>query len=103
MEIFKNTNIDFLGKKWLFIAFSLVVTAAGLASLVAKGGPRYGIDFKGGAEMRVRFKNDPPVDEIRKALAGKISGEVSIQPILRENELLIGTEIADESKLNANR
>ena len=48
MELFKNTNFDFLGKKWPFIIASLVLTAAGLISLAMKGGPRYGIDFKGG-------------------------------------------------------
>ncbi|MEP7352362.1 MAG: protein translocase subunit SecF [Acidobacteriota bacterium] len=109
MELFRNTNIDFLGKKWIFIAFSIVVTVVGVASLVKKGGPKYGIDFKGGVELRVRFKNDPPVDKIRAALAGKIPGEVEIQPVLDATgrgaapELLIGTEISDETRLNVNR
>ena len=47
MELFKNTNFDFLGKKWTFIGASLVLTVAGLASLAIKGGSKYGIDFKG--------------------------------------------------------
>ena len=29
MELFKNTNFDFLGKKWPFIIASLVLTVAG--------------------------------------------------------------------------
>jgi len=41
MEIFKQTNFDFLGKKWPFIIASLILTAAGLASLAIKGGPKY--------------------------------------------------------------
>ena len=49
MELFRNTNYDFLGKKWPFIILSLILTAAGLVSLALKGGPRYGIDFEGGA------------------------------------------------------
>ena len=55
MELFKNTNFDFLGKKWPFIFLSLALTAAGLISLAVRGGPRYGIDFRGGALMTVRF------------------------------------------------
>ncbi len=105
MELFKETHIDFLGKKWLFIGLSLVLTVAGLGSWIAKGGLAYGIDFKGGAEMRVRFQDNPPVDEIRKDLAQKIKGEISVQPVVNSGapELLIGTEIADETALNANR
>ena len=36
MELFHNTNFDFLGKKWAFIIASLVLTAAGLISLAVK-------------------------------------------------------------------
>ena len=54
MELFKSTNYDFLGKKWPFIIASLVLTGAGLISLAIHGGPSYGIDFKGGAEMKLK-------------------------------------------------
>ena len=40
MELFKNTNFDFLRYKWPFIGASLVLTAAGLISLAVKHGPR---------------------------------------------------------------
>jgi preprotein translocase subunit SecF len=105
MELFQNTNFDFLKWKWVFIGASLVLTAAGLASWISKGGLTYGIDFKGGAEMRVRFQSEPPVDQIRRELGGKIRGEISVQPVLGAGapELLIGTEITDEAALNANR
>src|SRR4051812_45816974 len=105
MQLFKDTNFDFLGLKWPFIGASLLLTLAGFVSLGMKGGPAYGIDFKGGAEMRVRFQNDPPVDQIRKELGAKIKGEISVQPVLGEGgpELLIGTEITDEKLLNVER
>jgi len=72
MELFKNTNYDFLGKKWPFIILSLILTAAGLVSLAIKGGPRYGIDFRGGALVTVTFAQRPPVDKVRAALSGKL-------------------------------
>jgi len=105
MELFRETNFDFLKWKWPFIGASLVLTAVGLVSWAAKGGLTYGIDFKGGAEMRVRFQAEPPVDQIRTDLAQKIKGEISVQPVLGVGapELLIGTEIANEAALNANR
>ena len=34
MEFFHNVNIDFLGKKWYFLAFSLVFSVAGLISIL---------------------------------------------------------------------
>ena len=64
MELFGATNFDFLGKKWPFIIASLVLTAAGLVSLGLRGGPRYGIDFKGGTMTTVKFAQTPPVDKI---------------------------------------
>lgn len=103
MQIFKETNFDFLGKKWLFIGLSLVLTAVGLISLVAKGGPRYGIDFNGGALMYVKFANPPHADKIRTALSAKLSGEVTVQDLAGSDEMLIGTEIKSDQQLNAAR
>ncbi len=105
MEIFKNTNFDFLGNKWPFIIASLVLTAAGLVSLIVKGGPLYGIDFKGGALIRVKFASDPPDEKIRKALAATIPGDISVQRITSggANEVIIATDITSEEALNKNR
>jgi preprotein translocase subunit SecF len=103
MQIFKNTNFDFLGKKWPFIIGSLVLTVAGLGSLALKGGPRYGIDFRGGALMYVLFNQNPPVDRVRSVLSAKIPGEITVVNITGTNEVIIGTEISDERTLNANR
>ncbi len=103
MELFKNTNFDFLGKKWPFIGLSLLLTAVGLISLMVKGGPRYGIDFRGGALMYVKFAQEPPVEKIRSAVSAKIPGEVTVVNVSSSNEVEIGTEISEEKTLNANR
>lgn len=103
MQILQNTNFDFLGKKKPFIAVSVVLLLAGIASLIAKGGPRYGIDFKGGTLMYIKFAQAPSEDEIRRLLGSKIAGEISVQRIVGSNELMIGTEIAAERDLEAAR
>jgi preprotein translocase subunit SecF len=103
MELFKNTHFDFLGKKWPFIIASLILTAAGLASLAIRGGPNYGIDFKGGALLYLRFNQEPPVQKIRAALENKVQGEISVQQITGQPEVMVGTEIRNETELNANR
>ena len=103
MEIFKNTNFDFLGNKWPFIFASLVLTAAGLGSLLMKGGPRYGIDFNGGTSTSVTFATDPNEEEIRRVLSAKIPGEIVVQKIQGQNEVMIGSEVQDEKQLNTAR
>src|SRR5664279_1160969 len=107
MELFRKTNIDFLGKKWIFIGLSLVLTAAGFVSWIAKGGLKYGIDFTGGANITVKFAGPPPVDKIRSVISAKIPGEISVQEISgqnAENEVVIGTGLkSDEELQNARR
>src|SRR3954454_13187253 len=106
MELFKNTNFDFLGKKWPFIIASLVLTVAGLASIALHGGLKYGIDFKGGAIMTVKWAGPPPVEKIRAALSSKVRGEVVVQNVTDINDkdlVLISTELQEERLLNQNR
>jgi len=102
MELFKNTNFDFLGKKWPFIILSLVLTAAGLVSLAFKGGPRYGIDFRGGALVTVTFAQRPPVDKVRAALSPKLPG-VEVQEVAGKPDDIIGVDARDENALQTAR
>ena len=104
MEFFRDTNFDFLGKKVPFIIASLVLVAAGMISIAVKGGIKYGIDFKGGAVMYVRFSGPPPVAQIRSSLQEKIPGEISVQTLTDvTNEVIINTELTDERELNKTR
>ncbi len=101
MEFFKHSDFDFLGKKWFFINLSLVLTAAGLISLFVKGGPRYGIDFRGGALITVSFANRPPVDKVRAALSGKLP--VEVQEVSGRSEDIIGIDALQDAALQASR
>jgi preprotein translocase subunit SecF len=103
MEIFKATNFDFLGRKWPFIGLSLLLTVCGLVSLWIKGGPKYGIDFNGGALMHVKFAHQPPTEKIRAALRKRIKGEIDVQEISGQQEVLVSTEVKDERTLNIER
>ena len=95
MELFKKTNFDFLGHKWPFIIASLVLTAAGFISLAIKGGPRYGIEFKGGMIMTVKFAGPPPIEKIRSALTKTLPAPPSVQSFesgSNEVEIEVGVE-----------
>ena len=101
MELFKNTNYDFLGKKLPFIILSLLLSAAGLISLIVKGGPNYGIDFKGGALVTVRFAQRPPVEQVRAALNAKLP--VAVTEIQGSQDDLVGTDVNEDKALQKAR
>ena len=68
MEFFRNTNIDFLGKKWYFLAFSLIFSVAGVFSMLFWHGIPWGVDFRGGTLVYVKFSHTPDDDAIRAAM-----------------------------------
>lgn len=103
MQIFRDTNFDFLGQKKLFIGLTLVLTVAGIVSLIMKGGPAYGIDFKGGTLLYVKFAQKPNEETIREALGKKIPGEISVVAVQGANELMIQTELRNEKELQSTR
>lgn len=68
MEFFRDTNIDWLGKKWYFLGFSLIFSIAGLLSIFFWHGIPKGVDFTGGTQIRVAFDTAPNEDHIRDAM-----------------------------------
>ncbi len=75
---FKNTAIDFIGKRKIFYGISSLIILIGIGSLVTKK-LNYGVDFKGGRTFVVRF--DEPVDNeaIRNSLANYFIDESGLK------------------------
>ncbi len=97
MNFFRQVDIDWMGKAKYFIGLSLTLLLIGGASWAVKRGLRYGIDFKGGTLVYVRFAQAPPTDRIRSGLAAQGLGESTIQRISdianpNTNEVVIGLE-----------
>src|SRR5215813_2021984 len=104
MEIFKQTNFDFLKYKWPFILASVALSVAGIISLIVHGGPKYGIEFKGGMLMTVKFQGAPPIEQIRSALTRVLSSPPSVQTFENgSDEVQVGTDGADDKSLSTNR
>ncbi len=106
MQILRDVNIDWLGKTKYFLAISVLMLLAGVWAWYSKGGLRYGIDFKGGTVVYVRFAEVPRVDEIRTALAQKGLGNSIIQQSrdltgAGTNEVVIQLEMQAEDEVEA--
>ena len=82
MDFFRHdVNFDWMGKTKYFVALSLTLLIVGAASWIHKGTLDYGIDFKGGTLVYVRFASTPPVDKLRQGLVQQGLGESVIQQI----------------------
>ena len=110
IELFKQPNIDWMGKAKYFFALSGILLLAGWTSIFVNGGLRYGIDFKGGTNVDVRFAQAPNVDKLRTGLAAQGLGNTEIQSVSdiahpNSNEVLIFVEgkNQDEQDLDASR
>ncbi len=62
-----NFNIDFMGARRVAVAFSAVVIAASLVSLVARG-LNFGLDFTGGDLLELTYEGEADLADIRAAL-----------------------------------
>jgi len=75
-NLFQNIHIDWLGKRKIFIAFSIFIMLSGLVSTIGRqytpGGSdafNLGVDFKGGTVVVAKFKGERPSDDdIRASL-----------------------------------
>ena len=100
MELFRNTNIDFLGKKWYFLAFSLVFSVAGLLSIFFWHGIPFGVDFKGGTLVYVKFAQTPDLNAIRADMdrAGLKDPKIQRYGEAGNNEVLVALEQRETSE-----
>ena len=97
MEFFHGVNVNWMGKTKYFVALSLILLAVGGLSVLRRG-MTYGIDFRGGTDITVRFAQTPPIAQIRSALSEVGLTNSSIQAITdpsdpkSKNDLVISLE-----------
>ena len=116
MELFHGVNVDWLGKKWYFLAYSMIFSVAGIISMgIHWAHPvngmhspvPLGIDFRGGTELRVQFKNQAPnIDKIRAAVIAEGIPDSSITTFgdASNSEVLISLpEQTNEAGLDVGR
>lgn len=109
MEFFHEPNFDWMGKAKYFATLSACLLIIGAVAAIYHHGLNYGIDFKGGTEVMVRFSSPPPIAKIRNTLdaAGLKNNEVTsssdISNANSRNDVMIrvGENGEGEDALNA--
>jgi SecD/SecF fusion protein len=83
---FTNVNYDFVGKRKMFYAISIIVIAAGIGSWAFRGF-NLGVDFIGGTSYKVEFAQAVEADALRGALESTLvddkgnKGSVLVQSV----------------------
>ena len=100
MEFFRDTSIDFLGKKWYFLTFSLIFSVAGLLSMAFWHGVPLGVDFRGGTLVYVKYAHTPDPSAIHSEIerAGLKNARVQRYGQAASNEVLIALDIQETSE-----
>lgn len=91
MQLFVDTNIQFLNKRKIGYIFSGVLILVALVSLILHGGPKYNIDFTGGTLLHLKFDNDVEIQQLRSALSVHGYGDSEIKHFGPPNEIAIRT------------
>jgi preprotein translocase subunit SecF len=100
VEFFRNPNIDFLGKKWYFLAFSLVFSVAGIFSMLFWHHIPYGVDFRGGTLVYVKFSHTPDDNALRASMdrTGLRNARIQRYGPVPDNEVLIDLDVQETNE-----
>lgn len=99
LQIFKNPNVDFMGKRHIWVGASIVAIVAA-AIIVPVHGIKMGIEFTGGTEVQVKYAAKPDLGSIRSELnaAGFTNHLVTTIGKPEENEVYIRLGLTSATK-----
>jgi preprotein translocase subunit SecF len=106
MEILRDVKVDWIGKKWIYLAISTALILAGIAGFVMRKGVPLGVDFKGGTIVYVKF-NQPQTEETIRSAVQKAGLDAGVQRYGAEsaNEFIVamGKTALNESAIDTSR
>ena len=94
-KILPKTNIDFVGSRKIFFWISGLIMLACLVSVITKG-LNFGIDFKGGTMVQVKFNDTINIDQVRSALNQK-GIKADIQTFIGTNSFAVKVKGVQEN------
>jgi len=95
LKLVKETKIDFIGKRKICYALSLIIIITGLTVFFKKGSSAFGIDFAGGQLQEYSFKNPVPLEQLRVFLKEQGLNDASIQQF-KDNPRVVLIKTASE-------
>ncbi|MFH1458272.1 MAG: protein translocase subunit SecD [Candidatus Omnitrophota bacterium] len=99
LKFIRETKLDFIGKRRIFYALSLIVIVVGLAFYFKKGKQAYGIDFAGGQLQEYSFKSPAPIDQLRQILKEAGMADASIQQFKDNPRVVLIRTVEDKSRI----
>ncbi|MDA8239761.1 MAG: protein translocase subunit SecF [Nitrospiraceae bacterium] len=98
LEIIKNTNIDFMGKRKFAFVFSGILAIIGIIAIiqVANGRANLGIDFAGGTAIQLKFTKPFSLAAVRGALESGGVKDFELQDIPASNKVLIRVKKSEQ-------
>jgi preprotein translocase subunit SecF len=100
MDLLRDTNIDFMKYRKLWVGISFATILAGLVGILFLDRLNFGVDFAGGTQLTLRFHERPDIEQLRKTVDSVGFRESVIQRFGAEsvNEAMIRTPILGGSE-----
>ncbi len=100
MDILQNINIDFMKYRKVFVWISAVLLTVGIFAVFVHGKLNVGIDFAGGTQLTVKFRDKPEIDQLRQVVASAGVDDLLIQRFGEpgDNEVIIKAASVSESE-----
>jgi len=95
MHLFQNAHYEIISKRKIGYAISSVLIILSIVSLIIHGGPKYNIDFTGGALLQLKFEKDVNIQQIRSLLSEKGFNDLEIKHFGATNEISIRSGLKD--------
>ena len=95
-SFFRNTKIDFLGKRMIAAGLSLAVIAVTWIFFISKGQANFGVDFTGGSAITFAFDEKQPSESVRAVLAQAGVTEASVE---YHRDLTVAAGVASQETL----
>ncbi len=98
----KDTQIDFIKKRWFCFILSGIIFIIGMSAFIMKGRDAYGIEFAGGQIQEYLFEKPVAIESLRASLKEIGMGDAAIQQVKENPRQVIIRTTAESSEAVGN-